>query len=1541
MKQNRLKCFLAFLACWLLQHNLQAQSSFELSLDRLNSTDQANVVLELQNGNVLLVGHTQNGVNNNSQRDGFVVEMNPSTGAIEWSRAYGWNNNDQFSTAIQAADGSIVLGGFANQIGNTNNRDMWFLRIESTGPNRGNVLASGRFNNTSRSDISQIVESAEQDVNGASTFLLTGPSANFQNVYVARVDENAGMLWSNTYSASTHHWTYAILENPANSNNIFISGTKGIGSHRAILLELTATGTVVNGWEYEIVNAFSPILDDIHLTPQGTIVGSGHVHLGSAGSNNTRPFLMELDPASPTSAMVVNSFSYSTTNNMLHRINNFKPILNNGVLEGYIANITSHGSLHPNEQGKIAWLDASYAVNSYTQLNNAPTITEVIPLTDGTFLATGSDNQGRAYAAKTMLSAYTPCSDTLALDSVRIGVRPFSVNFTRTARSTATNTGVPADNAIVWEVASSCCGALQATVSNDTTICAGNSVALSVTAQSGVGGLGYLWSTGATLNTILVSPNTTTMYMVTITDTITQCQVVDTVWVNINNPVVSISGTDSICAGADVSLTASASYNGNASNNFTYVWTPTGQTGNIINVIPNQTTTYTVEATETTEGCIATASKTVFVHTAPVLSIDVSSNNPICLGDEVSLTATIGGVNATDVVWTSPSLPTWVSINPMSVAPSLGTTEYTANVLYANDCSAMTSVTINTEDCCPARGNADYLQITDGTPPAVLAAYGIVQSGVNTFTVSSGQHHLFPNKVYIGDDVELRIVGAANATIVDVTNADVVMGRNSLIRVQGRGSIIAHNAVFRPCEEFQTWEGIQLDAHDGVLRATFNECTFVNAMTAINHNRPSDNGTPDAYVEITNNLFTNCAIGVRVNDGLNYIGSITGNTFKIDDNSEQTTYMNPTTTFRGIVVMRQNMQYPISQNDFVKGTNLTASTRFEGINLTGTAGQDISSNTFTNNDRAIVVLNSTNVSIENNVFEVTRRSTTDDMSYQLTLEGTTNTRSALVRANTFVNSASLREPSQAVDPISGLFMGAGAIYMSNEGHFTIDGNTIDGFEIGIFSNSPMIVDGPNSLSARIVNNHIKTHLFGIYARGFRWVTGNEAGQNVTLLVACNEIDMNLNALNGYEAIGLYFDPHHAAVGTTAGIDAVSTNVVIEGNCIKNTTTAVSFDYTNPNIGALPYFPVFRHNYLFNYTDVGLAVNNMQSIVATFPTPTNRISSNNTFISNNNAFDITANNAIVVSNNNHFGVGIANVNGDVTVTGEASPAATACGNQDLGAIEADVVLHCDNDNDEQILQVAQRLNQTGGLVLSTTYDTEFRALYQEDRENALLLAKGLMNNLVDIQEVDSWYQLMQTYTWTSNGKQWLAYYYTRRKGNYTAARQHLAQILANNQEEADKVVLERIYLNFFEQADAFALSNQEYNELNAIIAGNGSIKEAARNVLHLAQGKQPYQYASIKVALSQRRIKPIETPNGNIPFNLFPNPTKDQLNLQIQSKDLHFVKLSIYNVHGQLVKEQKIQAYQLALDVADFPQGVYAITLEDNTGRQFTEKFIKQ
>src|SRR5205085_2872928 len=144
-------------------------------------------------------------------------------------------------------------------------------------------------------------------------------------------------------------------------------------------------------------------------------------------------------------------------------------------------------------------------------------------------------------------------------------------------------------------------------------------------------GLNYLWSNGATSQSIVVNGAGT----FTVTVYQTACSATSPpVSTTIANPVANIaaSGPLTFCQGGSVTLSA------NAGAGLTYLWSNNATTSSIT---VNSTGNYTVIVTGGS-GCSAVSPLTAVTVNTATATITNSGNNLICQGDSVQLSANAG-----------------------------------------------------------------------------------------------------------------------------------------------------------------------------------------------------------------------------------------------------------------------------------------------------------------------------------------------------------------------------------------------------------------------------------------------------------------------------------------------------------------------------------------------------------------------------------------------------------------------------------------------------------------------------------------------------------------------------------------------------------------------------------------------------------------------------------------------------------------------------------------------------------------------------------
>ena len=242
------------------------------------------------------------------------------------------------------------------------------------------------------------------------------------------------------------------------------------------------------------------------------------------------------------------------------------------------------------------------------------------------------------------------------------------------------------------------------------TFCSGGSVTLASSAGSA-----YLWSTGATTQSINVTSSGS--YTVRVTNA-NGCQsassaaTVVTVNALPGTPAISAGGPTTFCAGGNVTLTSGTGTS--------YLWS-NGATTSSINITASGS--YTVKVTNAS-GCqsAASAATVVTVNALPITPT-ITANGPttFCAGGSVTLTSSAG----TTYLWSNGATTPGINITTAG--------SYTVQVTNANGCqSAVSAATIVNVNALPVVNAGTDITIPNGTFTTINATV----TGIGPFTYS-------------------------------------------------------------------------------------------------------------------------------------------------------------------------------------------------------------------------------------------------------------------------------------------------------------------------------------------------------------------------------------------------------------------------------------------------------------------------------------------------------------------------------------------------------------------------------------------------------------------------------------------------------------------------------------------------------------------------------------------------------------------------------------------------------------------------------------
>ena len=266
-----------------------------------------------------------------------------------------------------------------------------------------------------------------------------------------------------------------------------------------------------------------------------------------------------------------------------------------------------------------------------------------------------------------------------------------------------------------------------AVLTNDTTICTGNSLQLEATNNSSYQTIS--WSSGGSAQTEWVIPSQNTLYYCTASNVYQSCT--DSVLVNISMPVTALQATPSAVLCVDDSLRLEGS------GALSYAWSNGVQDG--ISFVPTATATYTVTGSDVF-GCSSTQTITVVVNPRPNVGV-VSTNTFFCYGVSTVLNAS----GAPSYTWL-PSTDLNASNLSSVTATPLQSTTYTVTGTNSYGCTSTAAImlTVKPQPIVTPIGNQNYC---NGQSVSAVLLSG---SPANvSFDISGGASKGMPNQTNV------------------------------------------------------------------------------------------------------------------------------------------------------------------------------------------------------------------------------------------------------------------------------------------------------------------------------------------------------------------------------------------------------------------------------------------------------------------------------------------------------------------------------------------------------------------------------------------------------------------------------------------------------------------------------------------------------------------------------------------------------------------------------------------------------------------------
>jgi len=730
---------------------------------------------------------------------------------------------------------------------------------------------------------------------------------------------------------------------------------------------------------------------------------------------------------------------------------------------------------------------------------------------------------------------------------------------------------------------------------------------------------------------------------------------------------------------------------------------------------------------------------------------------------------------------------------------------------------------------------------------------------------------VWDNKYYIDDYV---IVTVAAGSILDITNVDVVFGECAGIVFQDSSFLRANNSVFRPCNVDKTWKGLRFVGgaeFDNII----NESTFKNAEVALYFQDGADG-------VISNNLFSNCNYGIRVEDNNVFDHPISGNMFVTEQFYPEYicdslySFINNFSTY-GIYTTSSRLLHQVSHNEFINSWGTEYPRTYGVFQING--GGLFSENNFTDLSHTIMISSALfPTNIENNDIEVNVPAMFSTSAIFID-----NSVNPIVEIN---NNTILNNSNQ--------YNSFSAIYARFASNISIVNNDIDGFRYGII--------GVLARNFQISNNEIiDCSVTGIYF----YSPSNTDDQN---FITCNTIKMrDFNNTRGLFTIN------------------ITPSSVITNNCITDSYT--SMDYRS--FAGTTALPLIRNNFMYNYNYVGINVQGHSGNIGTNADP----GINTLYSNDNSAIDINSTTSITVADN----FGMFNISWpQVQITSNNPYHSTAsCAHQIFNMPSQgnlNITYTCDHFE-----EISEPLTGSLGIfTLTENYEELLKSTSNQFYYANLILAShedpdpDLLNEILNIS------------TLSDNEEALLQYSFYYRITDLPGARFHLNQFSPENIDQADFKILRLIDMDIIEHGWE-SLLDETILLLEEIGGKETFNSNFAIALLNNTATYRDYFIDELDLpeVIKSDNVKHIGE-NENY-LNIYPNPATDKAFIELIYNNELPGNLEIFDAGGSLIQEYTVLlvAGGIELDIQQLKNGFYFVTLSNaETGFIQKGKFVK-
>ncbi|UCE37745.1 MAG: Ig-like domain-containing protein [Thermoplasmata archaeon] len=266
---------------WLIKTDSSGAESWNNTFGG-SQNDVGRCVQQTANDGYIIIGSTRSYGINTPSKSNILLIRTDSTGAEQWNKIFGGNENDFGYYVQQTLDGGYILVGrtYSYGVGTPSNPNIWLIKTNSE-----DVASWSRpFGGSSSDEGVSVLQTSDGG------YIIAGYTESYgaggYDAWLIKTDSSGSETWNKTFGGSNHDFG-ASIEQTADGGYIIAGNTQsyGVGLRDAWLIKIDSSGT--ESWNKTFGGNIHDFGNFVQQTSDGGYIIAGYTESYGAGGYNT------------------------------------------------------------------------------------------------------------------------------------------------------------------------------------------------------------------------------------------------------------------------------------------------------------------------------------------------------------------------------------------------------------------------------------------------------------------------------------------------------------------------------------------------------------------------------------------------------------------------------------------------------------------------------------------------------------------------------------------------------------------------------------------------------------------------------------------------------------------------------------------------------------------------------------------------------------------------------------------------------------------------------------------------------------------------------------------------------------------------------------------------------------------------------------------------------------------------------------------------------------------------------------------------------